>query len=264
MTAGKTARSLAAALDLAEQNADPIEPVRDTLTEAGIPPYNVQRHLVKRSCARGLSVVGRKIGLTSKTVQDQLGVDQPDYGVIFSDRIFGDNAEISPDRFIAPRVEAEVAFILAQDIEKPDTTWADVLRATDYVLPAIEIVDSRVADWNIRFADTVADNASFGACILGGPAQKLDGLDLSAAEMTVAANGQQVATGHGAACLGNPINAVVWLAKTLNAHGETLKAGDIILSGALGAMVPAEPGTSYRADISGLGHVSFSYGNIDE
>lgn len=263
MSVGTTAQSIAEALDLAEQNAAPIDPVRDALSDEGVTPYAVQRELVARSVDRGLSVVGRKIGLTSKPVQTQLGVDQPDYGVIFSDRNFGDNAELDPSRFIAPRVEAEVAFVLGRDIDSAHATWSDVLRATEYVLPAIEVVDSRIADWNIRFADTVADNASFGACILGGPARRIEGLDLSAAQMTITGRGETLTTGTGAACLGNPINAVVWLAQTLSAHGETLKAGDIVMSGALGAMAPAIPGTTYRAEIAGLGHVSFSFGDID-
>lgn len=264
MAISKNAQLIAEALDLAEQNAVPINPVRNDLKAMQATPYSVQRHLVERSISRGLTVVGRKIGLTSRIVQDQLGVDQPDYGVIFSDRIFGDNTTLDPKRFIAPRVEAEVAFMLADDIDTPDATWSDVLRSTAYVLPAIEIVDSRITNWDIRFEDTVADNASFGACILGGPARRIEGLDLSGAEMRITANGEQVSSGSGAACLGNPLNAVVWLAKTLNDHGEKLKAGDIILSGALGAMAPATPGTSYRAEIAGLGHVSFSFEKIHE
>lgn len=255
---------IAEALDLAEQTATPISPIRGDLAARGTQPYLVQRCLVERSTSRGLRVVGRKIGLTSKSVQQQLGVDQPDYGVIFSDRIHGDNATLDPTRFISPRVEAEVAFMLVDDIETPEPTWSDVLHATAYVLPAIEVVDSRVIDWDIQFDDTVADNASFGACILGGPARRIEGLDLSGAEMTLTANGKPASSGVGAACLGNPINAVVWLAKTLNAHGEKLTAGDIILSGALGAMVPAQAGTTYRAEIAGLGHVSFSYGESDD
>lgn len=258
-----TLTSLALDLGKAERDGVAIDPLRDRVAEIDNAAYRIQKRLVLEAQAAGRRVVGHKIGLTARAVQSQLGVSQPDYGAIFADRLYGDNAIVDPALFIAPRIEAEVAFLLGDDLAMDDPNWADVLRATAFVMPSIEIVDSRIRDWDIGFDDTVADNASFGACILGGPAREIADLDLSGAVMALTADGKSVASGSGAACLGNPINAVVWLAKALANQGDGLKAGDIVLSGALGPMVPATPGTEYRAEISGLGHVTITFGETE-
>jgi 2-keto-4-pentenoate hydratase len=169
---------------------------------------------------------------------------------------FGDSEPIPPGRLLQPRVEAEVAFVLGDDLPARDVTTTEVLHATEFVVAAIEVVDSRIADWDISIFDTVADNASSGLFVTGAaPRSLLDIDDLRASEMTLTAGGVVLSSGTGAACLGHPVNAVVWLANVVAARGEPLRAGEVVLSGSLGPLVPAEPGTTYEAHISGLGSV---------
>ncbi|MFD4423110.1 2-keto-4-pentenoate hydratase [Agromyces sp. NPDC058484] len=216
--------------------------------------YAVQTLRIDRRLAEGRRIVGRKIGLTSPSVQAQFGVFTPDYGVLLDDMIVADREPIDLSRFIQPRVEAEVAFVLGRDLDSPTTHVADVLRATEFVLPAIEIVDSRIAGWDIRITDTIADNASSGAVVLGTTPRTLDGLDLAAVGMSLDRGGEPVSTGSGAACLGSPVIAVAWLVRAVARHARPLRAGEVILSGALGPMVPATAGV-YRARLDGLGEV---------
>lgn len=208
---------------------------------------------------QGRRIVGRKIGLTSKAVQVQLGVDQPDYGVLFEDMAITDGGVLPASRVLQPKAEAEVALILAHDLGNPDAEVADIVAATDYACAAIEIVDSRIADWKITFADTVADNGSSAFFVLGQERKRLDGLDLYTCGMALEVNGQLMSLGAGAACLGHPLNAAAWLARTLARVGEPLKAGDILLTGALGPMVAITPGDHVEARIGGLGRVSFRF-----
>ena len=201
-------------------------------------------------------LVGRKIGLTSAVVQKQMGVSQPDFGLLFGEMAFGDQESVSYDRFLQPRVEAEVAFVLGDDLTELPVNIADVLRATDFVVPAIEIVDSRIANWDISIVDTVGDNASSGAFVLGGSPRSLRDIpDLRDCEMTLSCCGSELSAGTGAASLGHPANAVVWLANTVAYRGVPLRKGEIVLSGALGPIVGAEPGQEYEAKIAGLGSV---------
>jgi 2-keto-4-pentenoate hydratase len=236
-------------------------PVKELLAPHGIAgAYAAQEILTRRALAADRKLIGRKIGLTSKAVQTQLGVDQPDYGMLFADMEVAEHEEIAPHRFIAPKVEAEIAFVLGGDLTDPDVTLGQVIRAIDFALPAVEIVDSRIADWKISILDTIADNASSGAYVLGGSPVKLDAFDLRMCGMVMEHQGQQVSVGCGAACLGNPLAAALWLARTMAAAGRPLAAGDVVLSGALGPMVPVTPGAAYQARINGLGSVNLRFG----
>ncbi len=207
----------------------------------------------------GRRLVGRKIGLTAKAVQTQLGVDQPDFGVLFEDMQIADGGVLRAASVLQPKAEAEVAIVLKHDLPGRDTTPDEVAAAVDYAVAAIEIVDSRIADWKITFADTVADNGSSAFYVLGAERKALAGLDLYTCGMALEVNGVVVSLGAGAACLGHPLNAAAWLARTLAAAGAPLRAGEVVLSGALGPMVALTPGDQVEAKIGGLGSVSFRY-----
>ncbi len=227
--------------------------------------YAVQHQIIRRRQKQGLQGrpahrVGRKIGLTSPAIQDWLGVDEPDFGVLLDDMVVLDGMEAPTSVLLQPRVEAEVAFVLADDLVGPAVTAADVIRATDHVLPALEIIDSRIADWDITYEDTIADNASSGLFVLGNSPRRLLDVDLKLAGMALRKNGDVVSTGAGAACLGHPINAVVWLANKLAEFGQSLAAGEIVLSGALGPVSDVRSGDWVRADIASLGSVSVRFG----
>lgn len=238
----------------------PVAPLRDGLepTDAA-GAYAVQAINTRRWQAGGRRIVGRKIGLTAKSVQAQLGVDRPDFGVLFDDMVVDDGGSLFASRVIQPKVEAEIALVLAHDIRNPKASLHDVISATAYVVPAIEIVDSRIADWKISFADTVADNGSAAGYVLGSTPRLLSGLDLLTCGMILEIDGDIASLGAGAACLGHPLNAAAWLVRTLSDVGETLHAGDILLTGALGPMVQPRLGSGVRATIGGLGSVGFTF-----
>ncbi len=221
--------------------------------------YRVQEINTKRALAAGRRLVGRKIGLTAKVVQTQLGVDQPDYGMLFADMAVADGEEVPHGKLIKPRVEAEVAFVMGRDILTEQPTIADVIRAVEFCLPAIEIVDSRIAEWKIKIVDTIADNASSGLFVLGCDPRPLRKLDLRNCGMVMESKGEPISVGAGAACLGNPLIAVLWLARTMARAGRPLKVGDIVMSGALGPMVPVAWGDVVEARISGLGSVRAAF-----
>jgi 2-keto-4-pentenoate hydratase len=239
-----------------------VEPLRDALAPTDAEgAYAVQTINTRYWEAQGRRIVGRKAGLTAKAVQQQLGVDQPDFGVLFDDMRVADGGRLDPARAIQPKAEAEIAFILGADLPDAVTTAEQVAAAVASVHAAIEIVDSRIADWKISFADTVADNGSSAFFVLADQGLPLAGLDLEGAVMEMEVGGKIASTGVGAAALGNPLNAAAWLARTLAARGEPLKAGDILLAGALGPMVALTPGHHVEARIAGIGTCSFTYGN---
>ena len=245
---------LADRLDRAYRGA-PVPPLRDGLTPTdGVGAYAVQAINTRRWVAAGRRIVGRKIGLTAKVVQAQLGVDQPDYGVLFDDMAIADGGVLSASAVLQPKAEAEVALVLARDINDPDATVDTDATATDHVVAAIEIVDSRIADWKISFAD----NGSSAFFVLGVQKKRLKGLDLYTCGMAMTVNDAIVSVGAGAACLGHPLNAAAWLARALAAVGVPLRAGDIVLTGALGPMVAIHPGDRVEAKIGGLGSVDFT------
>ena len=235
-------------------------PLRDGLepTDAA-GAYAVQAANTAYWVGEGRRVVGRKVGLTAKSVQAQLGVDQPDFGVLFDDMEIADGSELLATKSLQPKAEAEVAIILKADLLDVDTSPEQVAAAVGEVMAAIEIVDSRIADWKITFADTVADNGSSAFYVLGKDRKRLGGLDLWTCGMALEVNGEVVSLGAGVACLGHPLNAAAWLARTLAARGEPLRAGDLVLTGALGPMVAIQPGDHVRASIGGLGSCEFTY-----
>lgn len=238
----------------------PVSPLRDGLAPTDARgAYAVQDLNTQYWLRQGRRMVGRKIGLTSKAIQQQLGVDQPDYGVLFEDMLIESGGELSSSRLLQPKVEAEVALILGHELANPNTTPDEVLAAAEWAVAAIEIVDSRIADWKITFADTVADNGSSAFFVLGAERRPLVGLDLRTCGMALEINGAVVSLGAGVACLGHPLNAAAWLARTLVALGTTLHAGDVVMTGALGPMAVLSPGDKVRAAIGGLGSVSFTY-----
>ncbi|MEV4397920.1 fumarylacetoacetate hydrolase family protein [Nonomuraea sp. NPDC049607] len=251
-------RAAAARLLEAYASGSPCEPVRD-LVDGLEAAYAVQSLLTERWVGEGRRITGRKVGLTSKAVQRQLGVGSPDFGVLFADMAVPDGEEIPAGAVLQPRAEAEVALVLDRDLPHERHTVADVIAATAFALPAIEVVGSRIRDWDITLADTVADNASAGLYVLGNRPVPLGDVDLRLAGMVIERRGEQVSTGVGAACLGHPLHAAVWLADTLAALGRPLRAGDTVLTGALGPVVPVRPGDVLEARIDGLGDVRAAF-----
>lgn len=239
----------------------PVAPLTDAEPGLAIADaYRIQLAMIAhRQAATGETVIGKKIGVTSRAVMDMLDVRQPDFGHLLSGMVFGEGEALDVGTFISPRAEGEIAFLLKKDLEGPGVSAADVLRATEAVMPCFEIVDSRIRDWKIRIGDTVADNASCGALVLGGLLTTPRALDLATVGMTVEKNGEVVGTGAGAAALGHPANAIAWLANTLGRLGLGLKAGEVVLSGALSALVPVTAGDALRVSIGGLGSVGVRF-----
>ncbi|MEL7030212.1 MAG: fumarylacetoacetate hydrolase family protein [Pseudomonadota bacterium] len=247
-------------LRLAYEDKTPVSPFG---TEPGFEDptaaYAVQERNTIVWLAQGRRLTGRKIGLTSPAVQEQLGVDQPDFGMLYADMEVESGAAVRFDGFLQPKVEGEVAFELARDLAGDDITAADVVAAIAFARPAIEIVDSRIADWRISFADTVADNASSGGYVLGEARVPLPEFEPAACGMTMTMNGAIVSEGNGRACMGDPLNAALWLAQTMAEVGRPLRAGDVILSGALGPMASPKAGDRVEVTIDGLGSAAVSF-----
>lgn len=246
------------ALYEAWKNAAAIDPLIDTNPELTITDaYHIQQRMIaRRLAATNERIIGKKIGVTSQAVMQMLGVHQPDFGMLTSGMVYDHGAAVETAPLIAPKAEGEIAFILKRDLTGPGVTLADVLAATELVVPCIEIVDSRIRDWKISIQDTVADNASSGLIVLGDNAISAQGLDLALVGMTLEKNGEVVATGAGAASLGHPANTVAWLANMLGSLEIPLKAGEVILSGSLAAMVPIKAGDNINISLGGIGSVS--------
>lgn len=249
-----------ARLEGATRTGTPCAPVRDLIGADDIDTaYAVQRGIVAHRIAAGARVTGRKIGLTSPVVQAQLGVDRPDFGVLFADMAVDHDGRVPPRLLLQPRIEAEIAFVLGADLAEGELDPEHVRAAVDHQCAALEIVDSRIAGWDITFGDTVADNGSSGRYVLGPAPVGLDEVEPVKVAMTLRRDGEVVSTGEGSACLGNPLAALAWLARTARAMGEPLRAGEVVLSGALGPMVPVTPGEAFRAELSGLGEVAVTF-----
>lgn len=254
----------AARLARAHLSRTPCPPVRELIGPDDVAAaYLVQQRLNAGRLEAGARVVGRKIGATSQAVQDQLGVDQPDFGVLFDDMGFEDGAELPMARLIQPKAEAEVAFVLAEDLVDGPLDDAQIRGAIAYAVAALEIVDSRIEEWDISFADTVADNASSGLYVLGRQHRTLDELEPVEVSMSMSIDGAEVSTGNGAACLGDPLKALAWLAHQARTFDDPLRAGQVILSGALGPMRAVTAGSVVRAEISGLGSVTAHFSSAN-
>ncbi|GGO83373.1 2-keto-4-pentenoate hydratase [Marinobacterium nitratireducens] len=222
--------------------------------------YHISLRLLERRLEAGERVIGKKIGLTSKAVQRMLGVDQPDFGFLTDKMAFSQGQEMPiSEQLIQPKAEGEIAFILKKDLMGPGLTAADVLAATDCLLPCFEVVDSRIENWQIQIQDTVADNASCGLFILGDSAVDPRKVDLRTCGMVVEKNGEVISTGAGAAALGSPVNCVAWLANTLGTFGIPLKAGEVILSGSLVPLEPVRAGDFMSVSIGRLGSASVRF-----
>ncbi len=251
------ARAFAEALYTARRDRRPIDPFTEAMPDLGmLDGYAIQEHLVRLLVADGEVISGYKLGLTSAAMQQLLGVDRPDFGPVFASTIYADGIEIPVERFIAPRIEAEIGVILGADLTGPHCTPAAAVQAARGLVASLEIVDSRIKDWRIKLADTVADLASSGAIALSSRVVPLDGIDARLIGMVFTRNGEMVATGAGAAAMGDPMAAVAWIANTLAPMGITLKAGSVIMTGALHAMVPVQPGDVFRADFDRLGPIT--------
>ncbi|HVX20553.1 MAG TPA: fumarylacetoacetate hydrolase family protein [Acidimicrobiales bacterium] len=238
----------------------PIAPLTDRHPTIDVSDaYAVQLANVDRLRKEGQQVAGHKVGLSSRAMQRMLGVDEPDYGHLLDPMFLLDGESVPITRFIQPRVEIEVAFVLGRALAGPGRTVADVVRATDCVLPAIEIVDSRVVDWSIRLPDTIADNASSGAVVLGGRPRRVTDLDLKVTGGLLRANGRITETGAAGAVLGNPMTAVAWLANKVAAFGVTLDPGHVIMSGSFTRMIPVRAGDDVRAELEDMGNVAISF-----
>ncbi|WP_078592615.1 2-keto-4-pentenoate hydratase [Evansella clarkii] len=243
-------------LQEAEEKTEGIQPFteRDPLLSVE-DAYHIQLETVKLKEERGVGVIGKKVGLTSKAMQDMLGVKEPDYGHLFEGMKVKNGGTVHIDSLVAPRVEAEIGFVLNEDLAGPNITYLDVLMATDYVVPTIEIIDSRIADWKIKLEDTVADNGSCAKVVVGDDRIHLNEINMRSNGMILRKNNEIVGTGSGSAVLGHPAEAIAWLANKLADFNIELKKGELILPGALSAAVPVTKDDKVEADFGQLGTV---------
>ncbi|QYY43969.1 2-keto-4-pentenoate hydratase [Aneurinibacillus thermoaerophilus] len=244
----------------AERSKRPVLPLTQRYTELNVTDaYQIQLEVIKKKRTEGRQVIGKKVGLTSVAMQKMLGVNEPDYGHLLDDMRVSDGATVKISDLVSPKVEAEIGFVLAQDLTGPNINYLDVLMATKYVVPTIEIIDSRIANWKIQLIDTVADNGSSAKVVVGNKLSRVDGLDLRSVGMVLYNNGELMATGSGAAVLGHPAQAIAWLANKLHEFGIQLKAGELILSGAFSGALTVKQGDTISAHFGSLGSVSVTF-----
>lgn len=250
----------AEALLQAETDKKPIAPFTSSKDSISVQEaYQIQLYQINKKVENGAKIKGKKIGLTSKVMQDLFNVQTPDYGHLLDNMIYEDGSTVSIDRFIQPKVEFEIAFVLKEGLKGPNVTAKDVIAATDYVVPAIEIIDSRIEDWKFKFEDTVADNGSSAGAVIGKMKTSVEGIDLAAIGMKAYKNGVYLDGAKGEAVMGNPATAVAWLANEVAEYGISLHAGEVILAGALTKAVPFEVGDYFKVDFDELGSVSISF-----
>jgi 2-keto-4-pentenoate hydratase len=247
-------------LRTAELDARPIPPLRESFPDIDVvDAYEIQLRGIRRRLEAGATVYGHKVGLSSRAMQQMMGVDEPDYGHLLHDMVLLEESPVVASRYLLPRVEVEVGFVLGADLPGEGCTVEDVLRATEAVVPSIELIDSRIADWKIGLEDTIADNASSAGVVLGRERRKPDELDLTAIDAVLWKNGEQVATGRSDAVLGNPAVAVAWLARKVASFGVRLEAGHVVLPGSCTRAYDVVAGDHVTADFTGLGSVSLSF-----
>lgn len=263
---GQAARSAALLQGLADELREatrtgvPVANLRDRLPGMDLrDAYAIQTHQLEALRAEGRRVVGRKVGLTSLAMQEQLGVDSPDFGYLLDDMVHGDDASFSPDAFISPKVEPEFAFVLGSPLSGPGVTREDAVAAIGEVRPAIEVIDSRIQDWDIRLVDTVADNASCGAVAVGSTALAVYPADLAGVRCVLRVDGEEREAGDGAAVMGDPIAPLVWLANVLGEQGVGLEAGQIVIPGSFTKALPVRSGERVTADFGDLGSLSVTF-----
>ena len=255
-----TAEKIAERLRNASLTGESITPLSEEIGVENIDlAYEIQNVNTSLRERNGARITGKKIGLTSTVVQEQLGVDQPDFGVLFDDMEILNGHSVSMQALMQPKVEAEIAFVLKHDLDNQNLTISDVINAIDYALPAIEIVGSRIKDWKIKITDTVADNASASHYVVGHSPKKLTEFDVVKAQMELSKNGEVVSSGTGASCLGSPLNATLWLAKKMVSLGNPLRAGELLFSGAVGPMVSVAEGDTISVQFDNLGSVSVEF-----
>ena len=254
------AKDYAAKLRQAQATKTPISPLRDDIGEHNEElAYAIQQVNTNHKLVDGARIVGKKIGLTSIKVQEQFGISTPDFGILFDDMEVLNGLSLPISEVMQPKIEGELAFVLGGSLDNDKLTIVDIINSIDYVLPSLEIVGSRIENWNIRIADTVADNASASHYVLGHTPKMLDDIDIVNCKMNMTINGELKSSGSGKDCLGSPLNAVLWLARKMQSVGQPLQAGELILSGSLGPMVVVNAGDHVDAEFEGLGSVSISF-----
>lgn len=244
----------------AGKSKEPIAPLTETNPGLSVEDaYAIQKQVQALKLETGSRLIGHKIGLTSKAMQNALGVPEPDFGSLYDDTLLPEGSFVDYQQFLQPKVEAELAFVMKHDLKGPGVHFHDVMRATDYIVPAFEIIDSRVRNWEIKIQDTIADNASYGALVLGSRGIAVNEADLRTIGLVLEQNGEVIDTAAGAAVLGHPAAAVAWLCNKLAQFGDGLKAGDIVLSGSLTKAYEAKPGDVFTAHFGGVGSVQVGF-----
>ena len=251
---------LAADLAEAERSRVPIAPLTTANPDIDVvDAYEIQLINIRQRVAEGATVIGHKVGLSSKAMQEMMGVDEPDYGHLLDEMAVYEDRPVPAGRYLYPRVEVEVGFVLADDLPGEGCTEDDVLAATAAFAPAIELIDTRIRDWKIKLCDTIADNASSAGWVLGEARVSPKDIDIQSIDAVLTRNGEVVAKGRSDAVLGNPVTAVAWLARKVDSFGVRLKAGDVVLPGSCTRAIDARPGDGFVADFTGLGSVRLSF-----